>query len=283
MTRETRIALLVGLAFIVLFGLVLGQRTLSLTSAAAEHQHALGTSPPPQAPGPEMVTATISPPDDRPALEPAPARPASQAPPQPEAPRPVHLAAQQPPAPPAGPQRQEVEIPPVQADSARTSRTVQPAPRPDPAVQTYEVRPGDTLIRIARKLYGRAHEREYLRIYRANRSRMRSPSQLTVGQVLVIPPLRSPAPAPSGPRHLARAQTPERHYTEMTLDALGRRFGQTRVYVVRAGDCLSAIARRQMGDGSAAGVRRLLSANRNRIADPDRLPIGLRLIIPKGA
>lgn len=59
--------------------------------------------------------------------------------------------------------------------------------------------------------------------------------------------------------------------------------GRGRTYVVRAGDCLISIARRQMGDGSPQAVRKLLEANPDRIADPDCLPVGLQLRIPNGA
>ena len=193
MTRETRIALLVGLAFIVLFGLVLGQRSRSLGTAAGPGAPAPGTSPLPEAAGPEMVTASMDALADRLALQPQPVhdRSGGQAPPRPEAARTAHLVARQPPGPeppPAAPPRQEVPIHPVGADSAEPARPARPVRPEPPPVRTYKVVPGDTLIKIARKMYGREHEQEYLRIYRANQNRLRDPSRLQIGQVLVIPP-----------------------------------------------------------------------------------------------
>jgi len=49
----------------------------------------------------------------------------------------------------------------------------------------YTVRPGDTLSRIARKVYGRSAP--WKPIYNANRDKLKSPHNLKVGQVLKIP------------------------------------------------------------------------------------------------
>lgn len=51
--------------------------------------------------------------------------------------------------------------------------------------QTYTVRPGDTLGKISQKVYG--NSRRYMEIYDANRNILSSPSNIKVGQVLVIP------------------------------------------------------------------------------------------------
>ena len=52
------------------------------------------------------------------------------------------------------------------------------------AHRIYTVRKGDTLSKIAKKFYGKP---DYRPIYEANKDRMRSPSDLKVGQTLVIP------------------------------------------------------------------------------------------------
>ncbi len=54
----------------------------------------------------------------------------------------------------------------------------------------------------------------------------------------------------------------------------------TQVYVVRSGDTLTGIARRFMGDGSWATVEKLYQMNRSTLSDPDRLAVGMRLIVP---
>lgn len=51
--------------------------------------------------------------------------------------------------------------------------------------QTYIVQPGDTLGKISTHFYGTANG--YLRIYEANRDQLSSPSDIRVGQELIIP------------------------------------------------------------------------------------------------
>jgi len=267
MTRETRIALLVGLAIIILFGLVLGQRSMKVAPGSGE---SLPISPAP-APGPELRTAQLDAPG-RPVLAPA-ARPAPSPPAR--AIRPAPGTGVRPPiagrsAPPAPVRR------PTPPTPARVPAPVAPA-------RTYTVRPGDNLIAIARKVYGRAHGDEYQRIYLANRDRLADESTVAPGQVLKIPPLQGASgravavrPAPPAP-----APAPRRHYREMTLEAMEREFSpRPRTYTVRNGDCLTAIARRTMGDGSRRAVRKLYEANRDRISDPNRLSVGQTLRIP---
>ena len=251
MTHETRIALLVGLVFIVLFGLVLGQRSISFSKSYRSSQSAAPAASPP---GPEVVSAEFCERDDRSVLAPST-----------ESSRPAESVSQQ---------RDGSGV------SAPAASNTQPAPVvrlvSPPRLRTYRVRSGDTLIGIARKVYGRRREGEHLRIYRANRDKLTSPAALSVGQVLVIPPLRAEA---SRSQRVASTPT-RRHYTEMTLTALSSRFNSERIYVVRPGDCLTDIARRTMGDGSKSAVRKMLDANRDQVADPNRLTVGMRLKIP---
>jgi nucleoid-associated protein YgaU len=60
------------------------------------------------------------------------------------------------------------------------------APVPEPArVDSYTVLSGDTLWRIADKLYGDGEK--YVEIYEANREELESPDRILPGQVLRIP------------------------------------------------------------------------------------------------
>jgi LysM repeat protein len=61
------------------------------------------------------------------------------------------------------------------------------------AARTYTVRPGDTLSGIAQRFYGRAAD--WPRLYQANRSKIRNPGLIYVGQVLSVP--RDPHGAPA--------------------------------------------------------------------------------------
>ena len=52
--------------------------------------------------------------------------------------------------------------------------------------QTYTVKSGDTLSKISKQFYGDSNE--YMRIFYANRDKLRDPDRINVGQELVIPP-----------------------------------------------------------------------------------------------
>ena len=51
--------------------------------------------------------------------------------------------------------------------------------------QTYTVKPGDTLSKISKQLYGDSNE--YMRIFYANRSALKDPNMIQAGQQLTIP------------------------------------------------------------------------------------------------
>ncbi len=52
--------------------------------------------------------------------------------------------------------------------------------------QTYEVKSGDNLSKISKQFYGDGGE--YMRIFYANRDKLKDPDMIQVGQQLVIPP-----------------------------------------------------------------------------------------------
>ncbi|HYE66576.1 MAG TPA: LysM peptidoglycan-binding domain-containing protein [Pyrinomonadaceae bacterium] len=52
--------------------------------------------------------------------------------------------------------------------------------------QTYTVKAGDTLSKISRQFYGDPNE--YMRIFYANRDKLKDPDKIQVGQQLTIPP-----------------------------------------------------------------------------------------------
>jgi hypothetical protein len=51
--------------------------------------------------------------------------------------------------------------------------------------QTYEVRSGDNLSKISKQFYGDANE--YMRIFYANRNKLKDPDMIQVGQQITIP------------------------------------------------------------------------------------------------
>ncbi len=60
-----------------------------------------------------------------------------------------------------------------------------PPPPPAPETRTYTVQPGDTLSKIAKQFYGNANL--YMKIFEANKDKLKDPNKIQVGQVLNIP------------------------------------------------------------------------------------------------
>jgi len=293
MTKETRIGLLVGLLFIIMFGLVLSELTGSgsgppAPAAAEENFDAYAHTPviqdlsPPigyagaqrqaeaVAAGPGRRTAPAG------AIIEAGVRPGTSGPAggvleahvYPDA-----VLAATDPTPPAA----------TEGPAPNPAPTPDPAAEPAPRRRVYTVEANDTLIRIARKVYGRESELEYKRIYQANRRVLPNESTLTIGQELVIPPL----PAPAAPA--ARTDGPALRHEELTPAGLAGRLDTAaagpgapgrRTYVVQRGDSLTSIARRFLHDESPAAVRKIFLANRGRMDGPDQLDVGVALEIP---
>lgn len=59
-------------------------------------------------------------------------------------------------------------------------------PQSQQAPKTYEVRSGDSLSKIAKRVYGDAGK--WRRIFEANTDKLKDPDKIFPGQVLVIPP-----------------------------------------------------------------------------------------------
>jgi nucleoid-associated protein YgaU len=110
---------------------------------------------------------------------------------------------------------------------------------------TYTVRPGDTLSRIAQQQLGDASR--WPEIFLLNRGIIQHPDRISPGQVLTLPGTTPMHPPP-------------------------------RIYVVRRGDTLSGIAKRELGDASR--WPEIFERNRDVISDPDRIFPDQVLILP---
>ena len=247
MTRDSRIGLLVGLLFILAFGLILTEMVNPPSDDANT----------PQAAADDDILATYT-----------HARTArSERPPVVDRPQRSRR------------EREEATGPSMLAAVEREPAAERQAD--PPLARTYRVREGDTLRSIARRAYGREHEEQYRRIYAANRERIRSEGIVYPGQVLVIPSLPTDTQG--------AVVEDDRRYTEMTVDEAEEHFDvrsetsesrSAQRYVVCSGDTLTSIARRYMGNDRPETVRRLYEANRGWIADPNRVPAGMELVIP---
>ena len=75
---------------------------------------------------------------------------------------------------------------PTSKKTKATSSTSSLSPAPaQPSIQTYRVQEGDTLTRIATKIYN--DPKQWIKIFEANRELLGKPENIRVGQNLVIP------------------------------------------------------------------------------------------------
>lgn len=144
---------------------------------------------------------------------------------------------------------------------------------------THIVQPGENLAVIAQKYYKDEGNRRAVvqKLYEANSSVLKSPSEVWVGDKLIIPPLEQLLAAPDA---VVNAPNP----TESLLDKFSGIFekaGNQRTpsfseYVVQKDDNLWSIAKDKLGDGN----RYKEIARLNKIKDVDNVPCGVRLKIP---
>jgi nucleoid-associated protein YgaU len=286
MTRETRIGLLVGLAFIIMFGLVLSELMGSKAPPATrvppeEVGLPIGASPPPEPPAAAPIQAVRAIDADRhlAVVDPAPLR----------APGASGGGA----IPLAAVEQIPLDQQPVMSGGIDLTPLQPPVAEPASPVRmpTYKVQPGDTLIRIARKFYGPDRVDQYVRIRQANN--LSNDLALTVGKELVIPPPAATVSAPvQGSMRPDTARPPGGgSYREMDLNELQRHLAslsarpaqpaRASTYVVRAGENLATIAGKVLGDASRAGAMKIFNANRNKMRGIDDLRVGMELRIPR--
>ena len=127
----------------------------------------------------------------------------------------------------------------------------------------HHVQPGETLASIARRYYG--SDDYYMTIYEANRDKMSSPNVVRTGVRLVIPNRAGAADLPAG-THRGQTPSPVPRYA---------------TYTVQRGDTLSVIAQRFYG--SVRDMPKLIELNRDKIDDPDWVPVGTVLKVPADA
>ena len=227
MTRETKFGLLVGLIFIVLFGVILSGRAGSSvqehaampTGGSGEHVTKLkaihsnvdpfGKSGTPEgAASPDSaMLADAKDVAKSPAEEPMPAPerllPVEATPPKPVergtvAFMPVNVET------PAGGEHPEqpgakLELPP-ERDAAAGGPAKPEASTPDAGRRVYVVKQGDTLSKVARQFFGKDGDRLTTKIYEANKATLKDPHRLVIGQKLVIPGVPTEAPKADTPR-----------------------------------------------------------------------------------
>lgn len=134
------------------------------------------------------------------------------------------------------PEKEPVEKPPVKPEKK----------------STYKIKKGDTLLGIAKKLYG--EERYVDAIVKANPGI--KPTRLRIGRSLTLPK------KPSQQQEDSQKKVPLKSYT------------------IKAGDTFYSLAEEVLGDGKS--WRKLWTLNRGTVKNYNRLPLGTEILLPAG-
>ena len=282
MTRETKIGLLVGLAFIIVIGILLSDH---FTSTTQPHQAALTTTiddvlgstrtmgphrqnaAPLEAPNVEPHGPILVQPD--PSLE---RREHVEVGAANRGQRTIDVTEQ-----PVIPNMPEIaQIPDVRGNTnpaeenilAHTEPLViapQPQPQPPATVntntKTYTVEMGDSLGKIASKMMGKNTLANRDAILKVNAKFAENPNKINIGDVLNIPVV---------------AEQKETVAKETAPPAAA---SSSVEYVVKEGDRLTKIAREQCG--STSYVSQIMEMNKDVLkGSPDKLKIGMKLKLP---
>ena len=281
MTRETKVGLLVGLAFIVLFGIIITEKSGTIESTEPESSDRT-TSRLPQATSSRQILprAEFSSPTVRERNESGETAVAEV------------------------PGEQILEPPLVDSSSLvpvipTTERDASAAQRrseggDNSQVTYYTVKPGDTLIGIARKVYGPDHAELYKHIFNANRDVLESEdAMLWIGMKLKIPRIpdfSSMASLAFGIPDADETSSIDSLLSAGTLvettdapilpsgAAIEPQISEYVIYTVRAGDTLSEIS--QMHLGTSRKWQLIYDLNKGSIKTPAQLRPGTQIKIP---
>jgi nucleoid-associated protein YgaU len=290
MTRETKIGLLVGLAFIIVIGILLSDWTTGvreekpapLQLAGNNVRSGLGQPATDNAP-PVVVTPPNVTPNQtvltRDELQPRRTAPPAQ--------QPITLANQDN----AGSTHDNLVAAArrggeelvdshgqaltndTQADQQQaTQQAVRPA-APSQAAGTYKAEPGDNLTKICTKVYGTSTKALRDAIVAANPSLHDNPNRIIVGHSYVIPPQNGGAT----PTNTQTAELPTQQQTA-TQSQQPTTTTPEHVYVVQSGDTLWSIARNELGNTAAVAAIRDL--NQDVLKGSDRLRANMKLRLP---
>lgn len=262
MTRELKLAMVIGFALLLMLAIVVSDH---FSTGAADHSTLVASAQPrlAEAAPPVALRSTVPPP----APEARGASPRSES-------RSIStdstLAATTRRTPEVRPAVEVRPVPRFSSDAppARPVGDLAPTAAAEPAPRTYRVAEGDSLSSIATSFYGDGTL--WNKLAAVNRDRLPDPDRMRVGLLLVIPDREALAdPAPREGSGATASATAVR-------DPLVAEVPRT--HVVGEGETLSEIAATHLG--SARRWPEIVAANRDRIADPDRVQPGTELRLP---
>ena len=176
-------------------------------------------------------------------------------------------------------------VTPRRIENERTNVRKTETVRPKPALpKIYEVTDGDNLAFIAQKFYGDLEGNKrvnIMRIFEANRNLLKAADEIKVGQKLIIPPLRDSAASNEKKKDGLVSSIVEK------VTSIGREHlslnkpdpaKKGKLYTVRDGDSLWKIAADQLGDGSR--YMEVAKLNDDVLSDEDSLTVGMTLKMP---
>jgi nucleoid-associated protein YgaU len=272
MTRETKIGLLVGLAFIIVIGILLSDYMTSRNEPALASLQGAGSNVRSGLGQPASDNASpvvVIPPANVAPSQPVPTRdelnPARH-------PQPITVIAQENAA-----ARATIPVPLVEAakrvgeelvdtDGHPVANNDQVASVPQQTPGTYTAVAGDSLTKIAAKVYGSSTRANRQAIALANASLKDNPNRIIIGRTYVIPALNGAANAVAtnavAANEPAAAPASDAKYT----------------YVVKSGDTLWSIAREELGDTKTiAAIKEL---NKDILHGSDRVRPNMKLRLP---
>ena len=308
MTRETKIGLLVGLAFIIVIGILLSDHLTSSTepppaTLAQTGDNVRQTTTVPGGTGAPIATE-VTPPQiqpHQPVPTPRELQPqtlataivqvggpgAAQGTPQ-AAPPPITVVNE--PAATPGPVQAEPPPPAVDprfSDVAQVAQqhnetlvTVTPTGQPQPlptstappaasAGKDYIAEPGDSVSKMASKLLGANTKTNREAIIRANPTLQQDPNMVVVGKSYKIPAVPTPASvSPTAVAQQAPAAQPVRPAASTEY-----------FYTVKEGDTLTRIAREQLGQDASA-IASIMELNRDMLKGSDKIFVNMKLRLP---
>jgi len=302
MTKETKLSLLVGLAFIITIGILLSDHFRSmnetpqadLTEAGPTARRAV------EAPGTGNPPISIVAPSDLPPSQPVPTHEEMTRPVSPVVPATIYAPAQSNdsrtlidntnPQPEAAPQAQAPEdhgadlptqertlanlaerngepVVPSNIDGTPQASSNPSITAPASGPKQYKAQSGDTLSRMASRFLGSASPENVQAIIDANPSLQDDPDKVILGQTYVIPQ-RGQAAVDSSPN------------TAVSSPAPRNTNGEQYFYTVQEGDSLWQIANVELGDPSAVDALKELNASILKGKNHDVVTPGMKLRLP---